>query len=198
MARECRKLVDGARPANLSIAEQHETVADPRGVGDLMDGQKQRPAIARMRPQRRGNFPALTQVQSFEWLVGEQQRLRHQQPEREQHALPLPLCEGADRFPKQRVQRKRLHDLLAQISPAAEKSNRVVERPADALRRPRGNRVRQIEEQIGSFVRGQALSVSVDPTLRRRQHSGHALEQSRLPRSVGPDQPEDLAAADLD
>ena len=79
---------------------------------------------------------------------------------------------------------------------SAEEPDREVDRPAQRLRGPRGDTVRDIEEALGALARRQHLAIDVDGPLIDRQQPCHALEQRRLACTVGPDQPENFAAPD--
>src|SRR2546427_2802425 len=81
---ERRELRQRAFAADASAAQQHETVADPRRVGDLMDREQQRTAVRGMRAQRRGGFARLPQIEAIERLGGKQNRLRGEEAQREQ------------------------------------------------------------------------------------------------------------------
>src|SRR6202048_1753393 len=69
-----------------AAAQQHEAIADARRVPNLMNRQKHRPAHGGVGAQRLRHLAALTQIEAVERLVGEQHRLRHQQPDRQQRS----------------------------------------------------------------------------------------------------------------
>ena len=101
--RERRELVERAFAADAAAAQQHEAIADARGVGDLVDREEQRAAAARRSARSVARDVArLPQVEAVERLVGEQQRLRRQQADRQQRALALALRQRADRRVEQR------------------------------------------------------------------------------------------------
>ena len=63
-----------------------------------------------MRPQRTRHVSALPQVQPVEGFVGEQDRLRRQQADREERALPLAFGQRADRRVHQRREIELVYD----------------------------------------------------------------------------------------
>ena len=129
---------------------------------------------------------ALPQVEAVERLVGQQQRLRRQQADREQRALALALRERADRRVEQRLEIERLDDLVARRSTRPPK-NPIVKSSAQRtrLRGPRRDRV-------GTGRRGARRARAASASGRRRatvpgvdrQHAGQALEQRRLAGAV--------------
>src|SRR5258708_16353154 len=99
-----------------------------------------------MPAQRCSRFPALTQVQALERLVDQEDRLRGQEPEREQGAFTLSLGQGADRHPHQRRQGEVGDDLLVDFTTPAEETEAVVQYPAHRLLRPSGDAVRTVTQ----------------------------------------------------
>ena len=93
MRRGVRQLVERAFAAHASAAQQDEPIADARGVADLVDREEERPPGGGVRAQRGADLARLPQVEPIERLVGQEQRLRRQQADREQRALALPFRE---------------------------------------------------------------------------------------------------------
>src|SRR5437868_12812882 len=63
------ELFDGALAADAAAAQEHEAIADPRGVADLVDGEKERPPARGVRAQGGADLARLAQVESIEGLV---------------------------------------------------------------------------------------------------------------------------------
>src|SRR5689334_20351277 len=87
--RQRGQLATGPFAARAPAAQQHEPIADAAGVPDLVNRQEHRAARRRVGWQNARDVAALPQVEAVERLVGEQQRLRHQQADCEQCALAL-------------------------------------------------------------------------------------------------------------
>src|SRR4029450_7971278 len=66
--RRCRELVDRAFAAHGAAAQQHESIAHPRRVVNLMDREKERPARRRVCAKRCGHVTALAQIETVERL----------------------------------------------------------------------------------------------------------------------------------
>src|SRR6516225_3055351 len=73
-----RQIGNRTLPTYLAVAQQDEAVAETRRIANLVDGEKQGPAERGMSAQDAGNLPHLAQVQAFEGLVNQQDRLRRQ------------------------------------------------------------------------------------------------------------------------
>src|SRR5262245_9372902 len=86
-----REFVERALAAHASAAEQDEPIADARRVVDLMNRQEQRAAARGVGAQGLRHLADLAQVEAVERLVGEQDRLRRDETDREQRALALAL-----------------------------------------------------------------------------------------------------------
>src|SRR5258708_38265377 len=78
LARKRRKRAKGAFGDDTAAAQQHEAIADLRGVGDLVNGQEERAVWRKVLAQRRSRLAALTKVETFERLVDQKYRLRRQ------------------------------------------------------------------------------------------------------------------------
>src|SRR3954471_7914955 len=96
LSSEASQIVERAFAANPPAAQEHETIADASGVGDLMNRQHQRASAGGVVAQRRGDLTGLAQIEPFERFVGEKHGLRRQQPESEKRALALALRQGAN------------------------------------------------------------------------------------------------------
>src|SRR5260370_42685201 len=59
---------------NAAAAQQHETIADLCGVGNLVDGQEECAIRREMPAERCSRFAALAQVQAFKRLIDQQDR----------------------------------------------------------------------------------------------------------------------------
>src|SRR5512132_576207 len=81
-----------------AAGEQHETVADPPGVGELMDRDEERSALARRAAKDLFHFAGLPQVEAVEGFVEQEDRPRDSQTEDEEETPPLALGKGADVF----------------------------------------------------------------------------------------------------
>src|SRR5260370_29794090 len=102
--RQRREFLNRAFAAYAPAAEQHEPIAEARGIADLMNREEQRPAAGRVRTQRRGNLATLPQVESLEGLVDEQRRLGREQADAEKRALALAFRERANGLAQQRAE----------------------------------------------------------------------------------------------
>src|SRR5258706_202110 len=191
-----RQLVERAFAADASAAQQHEAIADSRGIGDLMNRQHERAAPGDLRAQRVGDFARLPQIEAVERFVREQNGLRREQAHRQERALALALRERAHRRIEDGFEIEARHDVLQRIDPAAEESQRVIERPADRLRRPRRDRVGQIKEDGAALVRPERAIFGRHHAAVRRQHTREALEERRLARPVRTDDAEHFAGTD--
>src|SRR5579862_1327394 len=141
------KLFNGAFAAYPPAAQQNKPVTEPRRIADLVNRKKQSPPPSRVRSQRARHVPCLPQIEPFERFVDEQRRLRRQQSDAQQHPLPLPFRERAHRLVEQRPQVELFHYLFAQVFSPPQKPDRKIERPTHALRRPRRDPVRHIEQE---------------------------------------------------
>src|SRR3954469_10727343 len=92
-----RQFVERAFAANPSPTQQDEPIADALRILDLVNRQEHRPAGRGVRAQGLRDIAALPEIETVERLIGQQQRLRHQQANSEQRTLPLSLGERADR-----------------------------------------------------------------------------------------------------
>jgi hypothetical protein len=81
----------------------------------------------------------VAEVEAVERLVRHQHGVRHEQADRQQGTLALSLRQAADCLVEERVNVETADDLVAQIGAAVEEPEGVVDRPADRLRRPRGD-----------------------------------------------------------
>src|SRR5690348_16582038 len=72
------QLLDGAFPADVAAAEEHEAVAEAGGVADLVDREEQRPASLGVGAQRGGDVADLAEIESVEGLVDEEGGLRRE------------------------------------------------------------------------------------------------------------------------
>src|SRR5581483_2137466 len=90
--------------ADAAGADQDKAVAHPGRVGNLMDGEQHGAIAAGECAQLARKVARLAQVEPFERLVGHQQRLRREQPNGQQRALPLALRQPAERTVQQRPQ----------------------------------------------------------------------------------------------
>src|SRR2546423_2805103 len=190
------ELLQRAFTARAAATQQHEPIADARGVANLVNRQEHRPPSRGVRAQRLRDVAALAEVETLERLVGEQQWLRHQQPDREQRALALSLRQAADSGVERRADVEAADHFVAHAGAAAEKAERVVDRPSHRLRRPWNDLIGQIEQRRGALAAANRLAVADQRSLVERQHAAHALEQRRLSRSVRPDQAEHFALPD--
>ena len=119
----------------------------------------------------------------------------HQEPDREQRALPLPFRQAADRRVEQRRNVQLLDDAAAQLGAAVEEADREIDRPAHRLRGPGRDLIGQIEEHRRAVGRRHRPAAAHERAAVERQHSAHALEQRRLAGSVRADEAEHLALA---
>src|SRR5215831_18488732 len=69
LLRKRHKRIEGSFGDNTAVAQEHETVAHLRGVGDLVDRQKERAIGGDMLAQRRRGFAALSQIETLEGFV---------------------------------------------------------------------------------------------------------------------------------
>src|SRR5262249_1646323 len=159
---ERRQLLQRPFAASSSAAQQHESIARARRIADLMNRQEHRASGRCVRAQRLRRVAALPQVEAVERFVGEQQRLRHQQAAREECALALPFRQVADCGVENRRQLEALDHLVAKMRAAAEEAEREIDRPAHRLRRPRRDRIRQIEERARALARGERTAIARD------------------------------------
>src|SRR5438034_10480848 len=91
------QLVERPLAARAAAAQQNEAIAHACGVGDLMNGEEQRPSLRRVPSKRLRHLSALAQIEAVERLVGEQHWLRRHQADGEQRALTLAFRQRADR-----------------------------------------------------------------------------------------------------
>src|SRR5262249_47918461 len=130
------RFVDGPFGADAAGAEQDEPIAHARGVGDLMDREKERPAGGGVFAQRRADFARLPQIEAVERLVAEEQRVGREHADRQQRALALPLRQRANPRPEQRRQIQPLDDAGDRGGGSAGESPGVVAPPPPPLPRP--------------------------------------------------------------
>src|SRR6185437_12076824 len=119
----------------------------------------------------------LAEIEAVERLVGEQERLRRQQAEREQGALALPLRQRPDRRVEDRREIQAPYHVVSQVGAAAEKTDDEIERPLDALRRPRRDGVRQVEERRRSIAGRERPAVGDDGACVGGQDTSQTFEQ---------------------
>src|SRR4051794_15032655 len=193
--RERREFLDCPFAADASGAEQYEAVAKPGRIADLVDREEERPPTCGMCAQCRRNVARLAQVETVERFVDEECGLRRKKSDRQKRALPLPFGERADPLAQERAEIELLDHFVAKIRPAAEETDREVERPTQRLRGPGSNTVGNVEEQ-------RRTTASLDRPARRthgpaigRQHARQAFEQRRLARAVWTDESEHFARA---
>src|SRR3954463_6801611 len=193
---ERREFLQRPLTARATAAQQDEAIADARRVANLVDRQEHRPAGGRVRTQRLRDVAALAEVDAVERFVGEEQRLRHQQANREKRALPLAFRQAADGRVEQRFDREPPHHFVPQVEPATEKSQREIDCPAHGLRRPGDDLIGKIEEARRTLAISERPAVANQRALVERQGAAPALEKRPLSRSVRADEAQDLALAD--
>src|SRR5690348_12525327 len=90
------QLVECPLAHDASVAQQHQAVAHPRCVVQLVDRKQQRSSGGREMPDQGNCLTSLTRIETVEWLIEERQRLRCEQGERDEQTLMLSLRECAD------------------------------------------------------------------------------------------------------
>ena len=79
-----------------------------------------------------------------------------------------------------------LDEFIAQSRVSAEEPESVLQYPANGLRRPGGNAIRDVEEELGAvFCREDFAAIE-------RQHSRQAFKERGLPCPIRPDEAENL------
>src|SRR5258707_1639182 len=69
LARKRDERVEGALGDDAAAAQEHEAVADLRGIGDLLNGHEERTVWRKMPTHRRSRFAALAHIETFEQLA---------------------------------------------------------------------------------------------------------------------------------
>ncbi len=181
--------------ANRAVAQQHEPIAHPCGIGDLVNRQHQRAAVARERRAARAATSRVCRRSSPS--NGSSARTIGRgvsKPERQQRALALALRQVTDALVEQRPElttprsRRRARPRRRRTSPATYSSAQPT-----GLRRPWRDAVGEVEERRrpGSADRARCSRVE-------RQHAADAFEQRGLAGPVGADEAEDFPAAHLE
>src|SRR5581483_1357589 len=190
--------------AHAAAAEQDEAVAPAGRVGDLVDREEERPAARREPAERGADLARLLQVESVERFVGEQDRRRRQQADREEDTLALALRQLANPRVEQRFEIEDADEIadaavIRAFDPMCRRVDRGTEepvgereRPANGLLRPRRHAVGQIEERPRPLGGRHHVTVARHGAAVRRQDAGETFEQRRLSGTVGADEPEYL------
>jgi hypothetical protein len=129
-------------------------------------------------------------------LVAHQNRLRRQEPDGQHRALALTLGQGADPLIEDRPQVEIGRHVVHVVRSAPQEADGELQGPADGLRRPRRDHVREVEEGSDPAGRIERPAAERDFSCVARQHASQALEERRLPRTVRPDDAEHFPAAD--
>src|SRR5262249_43664782 len=130
LRRQRREFADRPLSTELSATQKNEPVADARGVANLVDGEEKRAlSLGDIVAQCLCDLACLAQVETFERLVGHQQRVRHEQPDSQQYALELSLGELAHRACQQLTQFKTRNHIVAQLRASSIKSDHEVDGP---------------------------------------------------------------------
>jgi hypothetical protein len=174
-------------------AQQHQAIANPRRVAELMNRQKQRASTGDVAAEHVHDVARLAQIEPVERLVEHQQRLRSEEAHGEQHAPVLALGEIADACPEQRLERERFDHAVALIRGRAVKTGNEAHRPIHRLVGPRTDTVGNEVEVPLPLVRRHHVIAHGDRAQRRRRDPGQTLEQRRLSRAVGADQSQNLS-----
>src|SRR5947207_12668686 len=161
-----------------------------------MNREEDRPAERRVPAKRLRNLARLAQVEPVERLVGEEDRLRSEETDREKRALALAFRERANRRLEQRADVEPPGHFVSAVASTAEQAQREIERPSDRLRRPRCNRVWQIKHRRRPLTARERTIVPADRARVQRQHAADAFEERRFSRAVGTDEAEHFAVAD--
>src|SRR5215510_16446777 len=82
-ARARTQLGKRSDPPQAPIGEQDEAIADPLGVGQLMDRQKERAPAPRLLPKHVPDIAGLPEIEAVERFIHEKQRMRRQKSQRE-------------------------------------------------------------------------------------------------------------------
>src|SRR5215813_9147169 len=96
------QLSERAGAADASFRQQHEAVADARGIAQLVDGENERAPIARDIAQYAHDLARLPQVEAVERLVHQQQRMGSQQGERQHEPSAIALRQCGDALAQDR------------------------------------------------------------------------------------------------
>src|SRR6516162_8461622 len=89
---------------HAAAAEQHEPVAYPLGVAELVDRQHQGAAINHLVSQQVHHFACLTQIEAVKRLVHKKHGARYEEPERQQKSPPISLGQCPDWLAQRRLQ----------------------------------------------------------------------------------------------
>src|SRR4051794_8604033 len=195
--REFREFLNRAFAADAPPAEQHEPVAEARGLADLMNREKERSAACRVCAQRRPNVARLAQVEAIERFIDQQCGLRRKHSDTEQSALPLALGECADWLAKQAAQIELLYHLVEQLRASAEESDGEIERPRHRLRGPRSDAVGDIKQERRTLAGSHRPAAGPDGAAVKRQNPGQTFEQRGFAGAIGANEAEHLALAYL-
>lgn len=106
--RERGELLERALAADVSAAQQHESIADPRGVGNLMNRQQQRPSRRGVAAQRAPDVSRLAEIETVERFVTQEDRLWCQQADAQERSFALAL----GKIPDARIEKRRQIELL--------------------------------------------------------------------------------------
>ena len=143
------ELFVSALAADAAAAQENEAIADTGRISDLVNRQEQGPPLSGMSAEGYTDLAALAEVESVEGLVGEEDRVRCQQPDGKHGTFPLTLGERPDRRIEDRPQRQPIDHFLPAVSASAEIAEREIQCPGHRLRRPRCNRVGKVEDRRG-------------------------------------------------
>ena len=75
------QFVERANPPHLPSCEKNELVANPLGVGQLVNGENEGAAFRGLAADHLNDATGLPEIEAVEWLVHEQHVLRRQEPE---------------------------------------------------------------------------------------------------------------------
>src|SRR5216683_4995355 len=78
------QLVEGTNAPHLPSCEKDETVANPLGVDQLVNGENERAALRGLIADHFNDVAGLPEIEAIEWLVHEQHVLRRQETKRQQ------------------------------------------------------------------------------------------------------------------
>ena len=193
-----RKLVERSLADDAAAAQQNETIANARGVAQLVDRQKQRAPCRACVAQDLHDVARLPEIESVERLVEHQQRLRRQQADREQHAPVFALGQLAEPRAEQRLESERRATTSstrdagdAPCRPAMKRSTQL-----DRLVGPGPNAVGHEEQSVFALGGRDRVAARVDAcrAWRATTPARHS-EERRLARAVRPDQPQNLSGA---
>ena len=175
------------------VLQQHEPVAQACRVAHAVDRHDQRASAGGDPSEERDRVARQPQVEAVERLVEQQHGVRREQRGGDEHALPLPLRQRADRPVVQLGQSQRRMHVVAQrgVAVAVERA-REVEHPARGLRLPRRDAVGKVEQHPARAT----VERTIRPTHAARvggEQARHGLQQRRLAGAVGPEEAEHLA-----